>query len=175
MEFVQDSVTIHGIKKCLSEKYPEIPTLKAFYKYFYGKKSKKARKNFCCSLAAYSLVTYLLQIKDRHNENILLNRRTGHILHIDFGFFLSNAPGIMCTLLSHLTELFLGGNVAFEKPIPFKLLRDYIEVLGGQRSNVFRQFRTLFYRGYKACRKHKDKILILIKMIYSSQGEMPCF
>jgi phosphatidylinositol kinase/protein kinase (PI-3 family) len=44
------------------------------------------------SLAGYSILTYFLQVKDRHNGNILLSR-DGYIIHIDFGFFLSNAPG----------------------------------------------------------------------------------
>lgn len=51
-----------------------------------------AKKNFMKSLAGYSLITYFLQVKDRHNGNILLHR-DGYIIHIDFGFFLSNAPG----------------------------------------------------------------------------------
>lgn len=51
-----------------------------------------ARRNFMRSLAGYSVLCYFLQVKDRHNGNILINR-DGFIIHIDFGFFLSNAPG----------------------------------------------------------------------------------
>ena len=86
-------------------------------------------------------MTYLLQIKDRHNGNILLDR-DGHLIHIDFGFMLSNSPG----------------NIGFEAA-PFKLPLEYIEVLGGVNSGPYLEFRRLFLEGFEAARKHCDRIV----------------
>jgi phosphatidylinositol kinase/protein kinase (PI-3 family) len=89
----------------------------------------------------YSVVTYLLQVKDRHNGNILLDRE-GHMIHIDFGFMLSNSPG----------------NLGFEAA-PFKLPPEYIEVLGGISAPPFTEFKELFKEGFETARKHCDRIL----------------
>lgn len=51
-----------------------------------------------------------------------------------------------------------------------------MEVLGGENGDYFKIFRKLFYRGFKAAIKHKEKILLLVKMMYSSHGNtLPCF
>ena len=92
-------------------------------------------------LSGYSVVTYLLQIKDRHNGNILIDR-DGHLIHIDFGFMLSNSPG----------------NIGFEAA-PFKLPLEYIEVLGGIDGEPYKEFRRLFKEGFEAARKHCDRIV----------------
>jgi hypothetical protein len=92
-------------------------------------------------------VTYLLQIKDRHNGNILLDR-DGHLIHIDFGFMLSNSPG----------------NMAFEAA-PFKLSTEYVEVLGGVDAQPFLEFRRLFREGFEAARKHCDRIVTLVELM----------
>jgi len=125
---IKDSITLSSLKQKIYHKSME--SLRQFFDTYYGRKADKAKDLFCRSLAAYSLICYFLQIKDRHNGNILLHK-SGKIAHIDFGFFLSNAPG---------------KGLAFENPVPFKLLTEYIEVLGGVRSSLFQKFRRLFYQ-----------------------------
>ena len=70
--------------------------------------------NFADSLAAYSLVCYILQIKDRHNANMIVDKE-GHLVHIDFGFMLTDAPG---------------KGLRFETA-PFKLTTEFVRILGG--------------------------------------------
>ena len=43
------------------------------------------RTNYTRSLAVMSIVGYILGLGDRHPSNLMLDRRTGKILHIDFG------------------------------------------------------------------------------------------
>ncbi|CAD8165800.1 unnamed protein product [Paramecium pentaurelia] len=151
IEVVRDALSIDSIKKKLND----ILQIKCLSHYFKLNSSQAMISNFLNSLVAYSLVCYFLQIKDRHNGNILLHR-DGNIVHIDFGFFLSSAPK---------------GNL--EKEVPFKLTEEYVEILGGYDSNLFKRFRKMFFEGFKAIRRHKDKIILLVKMMENSS--LNCF
>lgn len=89
-------------------------------------------------------------MKDRHNANLLLDSE-GHIIHIDFGFILGDSPGF---------------NINFENA-PFKLTREYIEVMGGIDSYAFKMFEDLFVRGFFALQKNIDGLVTAVQVIYN--------
>ena len=160
VEVVNNSLSLDQLK----QKTNHMP-LKDFYKNYFGNGNeesllyKKAMNNFVSSLAGYSLVCYFLQIKDRHNGNILIDNE-GHIIHIDFGFLLSNAPG---------------KGLKFENA-PFKLSKDMVEVLGGVKGKYFMEFRKLLKKGFLAVYKHRSKIVILVEMMWCGHGKnLGCF
>ena len=160
VEMVDNSLSLDQLK----QKTKNI-SLKDFYINYYGKgftesiSYKNAMDNFVASLAGYSLVCYFLQIKDRHNGNILIDNK-GHLIHIDFGFLLSNAPG---------------KGLKFENA-PFKLSHDMVDCLGGIEGKYFEEFRKLLKKGFLAVNKHRHKIIILVEMMWCGHGrKLECF
>ena len=156
IEAIPDTISLASLKK----NDPEYTDLKGFFEqYFYESEMlADAKANFCESLAAYSMVCFLLQIKDRHNGNILLDNR-GHLIHIDFGFFFLSSPG---------------KNTGFESA-PFKLTREFMTVLGGPDSHLFGVFRTLCYRTFLSLRKHCHEIILLVEMLQLGNENLACF
>ena len=155
LEFLNSTSSIDGIKKSLKKLY-NTTNLNHFYHIFYNKNFVSAQKNFIESLAGYCLICYYLQIKDRHNGNILLDLK-GNLIHIDFGFILGISPG----------------NLNFESA-PFKLTKEYVEILGGENSDEFKYFKKLICDGMIECKNHVE-ILCKIIEIMSHGSTMPCF
>ena len=157
VEMISNSLSMDQIKQKTGL------SLKQFYiEYFGGEKHKKyqkAVKNFIRSLAGYSLVCYFLQIKDRHNGNILIDSK-GHLIHIDFGFMLSNAPG---------------KGIKFEKA-PFKITDEMLELLGGINGDNFKEYRKKLFKGYFAIYDNFEKIQKMAEFMFIGQGKyFPCF
>uniref|UniRef100_A0A5S6R0F7 Phosphatidylinositol 4-kinase beta n=1 Tax=Trichuris muris TaxID=70415 RepID=A0A5S6R0F7_TRIMR len=160
IEPVVNAVSLHQIKRNLSADGKKSCTVLDHFLSEFGEFNSEefltAQNNFIRSCAAYCLICYLLQVKDRHNGNILLDA-DGHIIHIDFGYILSSSPK----------------NLGFECS-PFKLTDEIIEVMGGPESEMFNYFKILMLQGLIAARKHHERILTIVEIMLSG-SQLPCF
>ncbi|KAK0628135.1 hypothetical protein B0T17DRAFT_141564 [Bombardia bombarda] len=132
------------------------------YDYFVSKygnedslRFQQARNNFVKSMAAYSVISFLLQFKDRHNGNIMIDD-AGHILHIDFGFCFDIAPG----------------GIKFERA-PFKLTTEMLAVMGGPDHQSFKWFEELCVKAFLASRQYAEKLSQIVLLMMDSG--LPCF
>ncbi|KAJ4294049.1 Phosphatidylinositol 4-kinase pik1alpha (PI4-kinase)(PtdIns-4-kinase) [Kalmusia sp. IMI 367209] len=168
IETITNGVSLHSLKRSLTlasiaagtNPRKRIATLKDHFTKTFGEPDSEPYKAgvnaFARSLAAYSIICYVLQLKDRHNGNLLIDNM-GHIIHIDFGFMLSNSPGSM----------------GFEAA-PFKLTQEYVDVLGGLTAPAFEEFKALCKKSFQALRKEAERLIMLVDMM-GKQSKMPCF
>ena len=155
LQCIVDASSIDSIKKAA-----QVQSLHQFFIRAYGGEGSAvygtAQRNFVESMAGYSVVCFLLQIKDRHNGNLMLTR-AGHLVHIDFGFMLATSPG----------------GWKFESA-PFKLSQELVDVMGGSNSSAFNYFKVLIYQGMKAARDRAEEIIARIALM-ASHNTLPCF
>lgn len=129
----------------------KINDLLAFFTTKYGSPEtiefQRARLNFIQSMAAYSVACYILQIKDRHNGNIMIDGE-GHIIHIDFGFLFDIGPGGM----------------KFE-PNSFKLSHEMVMLMGGKYSQGYTLFTNLTVKAFLAIRPYAEQFVNTVHLM----------
>jgi hypothetical protein len=143
LEFLTNSSSINYILN----KIPNNWNLSKFFFNYFKNNLENAKINFLNSLVGFCLISYFLQIKDRHNENILIDNK-GRIMHIDFGFVLGASPG--------------GFNIEKSN---MKLTEEYVKILGGLDSNLFKLFKSKFLNGIIELQKHYKILKTLIDIM----------
>lgn len=106
-------------------------------------------EKFTASLAAYCVMTYVLKIGDRHDNNILVTR-DGRLLHIDYGYIL--------------------GDVTKPFTPPLKLSSEMVETIGPDGLA-----RICGWAGpaFNSLRKKARLILVLIELMFTAP--LTCF
>jgi hypothetical protein len=93
------------------------------------------RQRFINSLAAYSVITYLIGVGDRHLDNVMVTR-SGQIFHIDFSYILGSDP----------------------KPLPtpkIRLTTEMVDAFGGPTSIHYQTFLTVCRNVYECLRRYE--------------------
>lgn len=83
-----------------------------------------SRQKYSTSVAAMSMVGYIVGLGDRHGENILFNEKTGACLHVDLNWYFINMQLTKNSLFEKGLE--------FEVPekVPFRLTQNMVDALG---------------------------------------------
>ena len=102
------------------------------------------RTNYSRSLAVMSIVGYILGLGDRHPSNLMMNRKTGKIIHIDFGD---------CFEVAMKRE-------KFPEKVPFRLTRILIKAL--EVSEIEGTFRLICEKIMELLRDNKDSLMAIL-------------
>jgi len=103
------------------------------------------RTNYTCSLAVMSMVGYILGLGDRHPSNLMLDRLTGKMLHIDFGDCFEVAV--------HRDK--------FPEKIPFRLTRMLVNAM--EVSGIEGNFRSTCEAVMSMLRNNDDSVMAMLE------------
>lgn len=113
-----------------------------------------AFENFIHSCAGYVVITYLLGICDRHNDNIMVTT-TGNLFHIDFGKFLGDAQ-------------MMAGFKRDRAPFVFTADMAFVINEGDKPSKNYQFFVELCCDCFTLVRKNGNFLLSLLSMMIPS-------
>ena len=102
------------------------------------------RTNYSRSLAVMSIVGYILGLGDRHPSNLMMSKKTGKIIHIDFGD---------CFEVAMKRE-------KFPEKVPFRLTRMLVKAL--EVSAIEGTFRIISEKVMELLRNNKDSLLAIL-------------
>lgn len=118
-----------------------------FFEYFYNPGVWfERRMAYAHSLATTSMIGYILGIGDRHVSNILIDKTTAELIHIDFGIAFEQGK---CLPTPEL--------------IPFRLTRDLVSALGP--SGVEGVYRKSCEKTMEVLRQNRQTILTIVEVL----------
>ena len=100
------------------------------------------------SVAASSIVGYVLGIGDRHNHNILINKTTAELTHIDLGIAFEQ-----------------GKRLNTPETIPFRLTRDIVDGMGVAGTEGV--FRLCCQETMHIMRKQQESLLTILEVFFA--------
>jgi FKBP12-rapamycin complex-associated protein len=103
--------------------------------------------NFSRSLAGMSILGYILGLGDRHLNNLLMSRKNGQIVHIDFGD---------CFEVAMKRD-------KFPEKVPFRLTRMLVKALG--ITEIEGMFRITCERMMNLLRRNKDSLIAILSAL----------
>ncbi|EPS28844.1 Serine/threonine-protein kinase tor2 [Penicillium oxalicum] len=103
------------------------------------------RTNYTRSLGVMSMVGYILGLGDRHPSNLLLDRTTGHVVHIDFGD---------CFEVAMHRE-------KYPERVPFRLTR--MLTFAMEVSNIEGSYRITCEAVMRVLRENKDSLMAVLE------------
>ncbi|KFB44231.1 hypothetical protein ZHAS_00012124 [Anopheles sinensis] len=104
------------------------------------------RQNYTKSVATSSMIGHILGIGDRHVQNILIDKRTAEVIHIDFGIAFE-----------------MGKNLPTSETIPFRLTRDIVDGMG--MSGVEGVFKKSCEKTMEVLRNNQAPILTILEVL----------
>ncbi|GFQ77962.1 serine-protein kinase ATM [Trichonephila clavata] len=104
------------------------------------------RQSYIKSVAASSIVGYIMGLGDRHVNNILIDKNTAEVVHIDFGIAFEK-----------------GKILATPETVPFRLTRDVVDGMG--INGVEGTFKRCCEKTLEVMRNSQDVLLTILEVL----------